>query len=75
MRYIEIDGERIEVRGCLDCPFYEDRDVEYYCKHPSCSTIRFSIACGHYREGKNLHNTLIKEGDYDDECPLREVKE
>lgn len=74
MKYIEIDGERVEVRGCIDCPCYEDRDVEYYCRHPSRSNIEFSLACGHYRDGEKLHTVCMKEGDYGDNCPLREVE-
>lgn len=37
MKYVEIDGIRVEVSGCKDCPCF--MDVDYYgngfrCNHP-----------------------------------------
>lgn len=65
MRYIEIDGERIEVRGCEDCPCCDMGDGGYgaRCKHPSVSELWCD---GTYRYGPFLG---------DAECPLREVEE
>ena len=59
MRYIEIDGHRVEVRCCEDCPCFAD--VDYYgngfnCNHPAGD---IPSECGGF--GRN--------------CPLREVKE
>lgn len=61
MKYIEIDGERIEVHDCLECPCHDDGDGGYgaSCKHPRNS----EVAKG-YRFGTFLE---------DAECPLREV--
>lgn len=64
MRYIEIDGERIEVHDCEDCPCCDKADGGYgaSCKHPCNSEVtKFG-----YRYGTFLE---------DAECPLREVEE
>ena len=37
MRYIEIDGHKVEVGSCEDCPCFEDVDYEgngFHCNHP-----------------------------------------
>jgi hypothetical protein len=70
MKYIEIDGERIEVHGCDDCPCCDQGDGGYgaTCKHPRNSEVEeygsrytFYARCGIFLE--------------DVECPLREVDE
>lgn len=64
MRYIEIDGKRYEVRGCIDCPCCDEGDSGYgaWCKHPRNS-----------EEPK--YGTLYGIDLEDVECPLREVEE
>lgn len=68
MRYIEIDGERIEVHGCDDCPCYDDGDDGYgaVCKHPSTSETWRGYTATVYRSGTSIEDVV---------CPLREVKE
>lgn len=50
MRFIEIDGERIEVHGCSDCPCYNEKDDDYRpvnsCKHPLRSKVSECTLCG-----------------------------
>ena len=57
VRYIEIDGTRVKVRSCTDCPCYTDVDYEGngpWCKHP----IGNATVKGDFRIGIG--------------CPLRE---
>lgn len=68
MRYIEIDGEKIEVHGCEDCPCYDDGDDGYgaECKHPSVSEVwQYKYSLKRYRSGASIGGP----------CPLREVIE
>ena len=63
MRYIEIDGERVEVRSCIDCPCCDEGDGGYgaSCKHPCNSEVtKYGSRYGIFLE--------------DAECPLREVE-
>ena len=73
MRYIEIDGERIEVHGCSDCPCYNEKDDDYLpvnsCKHPLRSKVSECTLCGggyYERHGTRFEGVV--------ECPLREEK-
>lgn len=63
MKYIEVDGERIEVHGCFGCPCCDHGDGGYgaSCKHPRNSELLEP----NYRYGTSLE---------DAECPLREVE-
>ena len=53
VRYIEIDGAKVKVRSCTDCPCYTDVDYEGngpWCKHPIGSAnvkgdFRIGIGC------------------------------
>lgn len=59
MRYIEIDGHRVEVGHCEDCPCYADVDYDgntSKCNHPK-GDIPSDTGLG---VGRN--------------CPLREVE-
>ena len=68
MKYIEIDGERIEVHGCDDCPCYDGGDDGYcaVCKHPSTSET-----------WRGFTGTVCRSGTFIEDvvCPLREVEE
>ena len=77
LRYIEVDGELIEVHGCLDCPCYNEKEDDYLpansCKHPLRSKV--SASSLEYLGGGicyERHGTYFKGVV---ECPLREVKE
>lgn len=66
MRYIEIDGDRIEVNGCWDCPFMEQGDWHWYCKHPKMTK---ETHVGLDRNERNrVFADIVK-------CPLRRVEE
>lgn len=77
LRYIEIDGEKIEVYGCWDCPCYNEKDDDYRpvnsCKHPLRSTVsKDSLECMgggifYEREGTYFKGVV--------ECPLKKVNE
>lgn len=57
MRYIEIDGHRVEVRCCEDCPCFADGD--YYgngCNHPAGDS---PSECGGF--GRNCPLREVKE--------------
>lgn len=74
MKYIEIDGERVEVHGCLNCPFYEGRDIEYYCRHPSRTQVEsYEWVGGLVRSTEYVRTS--KGRWIRSRCPLREVEE
>lgn len=58
MKYIEIDGKKVVVRRCIDCPCYDQKYAQ--CQHPSCA--EFGVL-GWYTTR-----------DWDGKCPLREVE-
>lgn len=66
MKYVEIDGERIEVHSCRDCPCMEWDKWHWYCKHPKRTQV---IHVGLDRYERNRVDT------HDIECPLREAEE
>ena len=74
MRYIEIDGERVEVHGCKDCPCYDygERSVFEGCKHPSRSYVQ------HHEWNLVIPLTEYFRRPKDNwtwgKCPLREVE-
>lgn len=75
LRYIEIDGEMIDVHGCSDCPCYNEKEDDYLpvnsCKHPLRSKVSTSTL--EYLGGEvcyERHGTYFKGVV---ECPLREV--
>ncbi len=71
MKYIEVDGIRVTVHTCNDCPFYaDDSDDNPICKHPVCSTVdswRGAVGMCYYREGAHIIGGVA--------CPLREQEE
>ena len=70
MRYIEIDGERIEVHRCEDCPCCDQGDGGYgaSCKHPCNSEVtKYGSRYTYYAR----YGIILEDA----ECPLREVKE
>lgn len=73
MKYIEIEGERIEVHGCGDCPCFDHGEDGRYgmCRHPSRSVVR------NYYVGGFIRTTMYVRKPMDrwlgDRCPLREV--
>lgn len=73
MRYIEIDGERIEVHDCSDCPCFDHGvDGRYaYCRHPSRTYVE------HYKGRGIVRSTIYvrvpKDRWIESKCPLREV--
>lgn len=75
MKYIEIDGERIEVQRCKDCPCFDHGEDGRYemCRHPS-RTYREQ-----YKTGSIVRNIRYvrktKDGWLGSKCPLREVGE
>lgn len=74
-RYIEIDGEMIEVHGCSDCPCYNEKDDDYLpvnsCKHPLRSKVSAcTLGCFGEEVYYERHGTRFKGVV---ECPLREV--
>lgn len=71
MRYIEIDGQKIEVHGCEDCPCCDEGEGGYgecgmTCKHPSVSKLWQVFTATIYRSGVSVGEVV---------CPLREVEE
>lgn len=66
MKYIEIDGDRIAVHECRDCPCMEWDDWHWYCKHPK-RTKATHVGLDRY-ERYSVDMETIK-------CPLREVEE
>lgn len=77
LRYIEIDGERIEIHGCDDCPCYNEMEDDYLpvnsCKHPLRSKVsRYtlkSLGGEIYYERCGTHLKGVVE------CPLKRVGE
>ena len=65
MRYIEIDGQRVEVSLCDDCPCYDGGDGGWgeRCKHPKGDGE--SAPLGGYSHGEDIR--------YGPNCPLRKV--
>ena len=70
MKYIEIDGVRIKVRGCRDCPCCDQGDRGYgaSCKHPCNSEV---TKIGHRYSCFGRYGIILEDA----ECPLREVEE
>ena len=66
MKYIEIDGRRIEIRGCEDCPCCDEGDGGYgaTCKHPSVSKLWQVFTATIYRSGVPIGEVT---------CPLKEA--
>ena len=64
MRYIEIDGHKVEVESCEDCPLRE-------LQMDSCYNYLIRIVCRH---PDNDGEEIDAWGPSSD-CPLREVKE
>lgn len=69
MKYIEVDGIRVTVHACDDCPCYADgaSDDDSTCKHPACSDVdswRGAVGMRYYREGAHIIDGVV--------CPLRE---
>ena len=59
MKYTEIDGKRLEVRTCEECPFGGiDEGWSDYCGYPGVGRIVITL-----------------DGIIPEECPLREVRE
>lgn len=69
-RYVEIDGEKIEVHGCDDCPCHDDGDMGYgaMCKHPKNSYIEVF-------DGKMYERPVYLRVGLGRSCPLREEEE
>ena len=62
MRYTEIDGHRVEVECCEDCPLRE-------LQMDSCYNYLIRIVCRHpYNDGEE-----IDAWGPSSDCPLREV--
>ena len=63
MRFIEIDGIRVNVERCIQCPCYDDGDAGWgcQCKHP--------VFEGEPCNGYDAFRTVMPF------CPLREVIE
>ena len=61
VRYIEIDGIRIEVSRCEDCPLLDkgSEDAVPWCRHPLSN--------------KMVTIDVLENGRVADNCPLREV--
>lgn len=76
MRYIEIDGERVEVHDCKDCPCY-DQGSEYRgdatCRHPSRSYVESYEWIGGLNRTEYVRTS--KDRRIRSRCPLREVEE
>lgn len=77
LRFIEIDGEMIEVHGCSDCPCYNEKEEDYLpvnsCKHPLRSKVnRYILECLGGGVCYERHGTYF-EGVV--ECPLKKVGE
>lgn len=71
MKYIEIDGQKIEVHSCADCPFYNNGEFKmglYHsdCKHPlRAERVESELFDGRpYLKGVNTDDIV---------CPLREA--
>lgn len=78
MKYAEIDGERVIVYFCSDCPFEGSTRANDICQHPSRSTMKY-IPPYTNRYGDPFpdwswrHGTDTKTEGF--ECPLRKVYE
>ena len=75
-RYVDIDGEKVDVAGCKDCPvvirysipsdeydddgYPEEPEVYYICNHP---------------KGPGIIGTADgdKDGTFPEKCPLRRI--
>ena len=80
MRFIEIDGEKREVRCCEDCPCYDggfDAGFGDTCKHPrGDGSVAARGGSAWYDEDKHEHrfdDDVPEEYRYGYGCPLREV--
>lgn len=76
MKYIEIDGEKVEVHDCKDCPCY-DQGSEYrgcaMCRHPSRSHVESYEWVGGLNRTEYVR--VSKDRWIRSRCPLREVEE
>lgn len=78
MKYVEIDGERIIVHFCSDCPLQGSTRANNICNHPSRSTKRYTPPYtnryGDPFPGHSFrHGTDVKTEEFT--CPLREAEE
>ena len=78
MKYVDIDGERVIVYSCSDCPLQGSTRANDICQHPSRSTMKYIPPHTNrygdpspefsWRRGTDVKTEGFK-------CPLREVDE